>query len=78
MDYPIQMVSCVCGKHMGTKPGGKKPGEVTHSYCPVCYKAVMVDMEKEDQRSPKPKIKSSDLAEQPDDLEFSLPSHSAQ
>ena len=76
MSFPISIVCSSCGKDMGTKPGGSKPGQVTHSYCPKCYKAIMADLGKESPR--KLKKKSSDLAEQPDDLQFSLPSHSAQ
>lgn len=58
MSFPILIVCSTCGKNMGTKPGGSEPGEVTHSYCPKCYKAIMADLNREVTREPR--IKSLD------------------
>lgn len=60
MSFPISIVCSQCGKNMGTKPGGIKPGLVSHSYCPKCHKAIMAGIQREPQQEPKKKIRLSD------------------
>jgi hypothetical protein len=55
MSYPIKIVCCMCDKDLGTKSGGKTPGEITHSYCIPCADSTTKDVVKEPQR-PKRKL----------------------
>ena len=55
MDYQITIVCMVCKKIIGTKDGGRKMGEVTHSYCDDCFEVVMEDVDAHPQLPPKMK-----------------------
>jgi ssDNA-binding Zn-finger/Zn-ribbon topoisomerase 1 len=43
----IKIICSVCGKDMGIKDGKGSTG-ISHSFCPICYKKQLEELEKLD------------------------------